>query len=335
MSTERQISYRDAIRETLFSEMRRDPTIVMMGEDIAGGLGGMKRDAGGGVYKVTRGLITEFGEDRVRDTPISEAAFIGTAVGAALTGLRPVVELMHVDFIGVCFDQLLNQAAKVRYMFGGQTKVPIVIRTTIGAGASAAAQHSQNLYSIFVHIPGLKVVIPSTPYDAKGLLLTSIRDDNPVIYMENKVLYMEKGPVPEEEYTIPFGKANVVREGKDVTVVALSRMVYFAMEAAKELARDGIEVEIIDPRTLYPLDEETIIKSVEKTGRLVIYDEDTPRCSMATDIAAMVADKGFYYLDAPIKMVTAPHVPVPFSPSLEKYYVPDARKLIATVKGII
>jgi pyruvate dehydrogenase E1 component beta subunit len=249
--------------------------------------------------------------------------------------MRPVVELMHIDFIGVCFDQVLNQAAKMRYMFGGQAKVPMVIRTTIGAGASAAAHHSQNLYSLFVHIPGLKVVLPSTPYDAKGLLLTSIRDDDPVIYIENKLLYTEKGPVPEEEYTIPLGKARVVREGKDVTVVALSRMVYLATEAAGELARDGIEIEIIDPRTLFPLDEEAILWSVEKTGRLVIYDEDTPRCSMAADIAALVADRGFHSLDAPIKMVTAPHSPVPFSPHLEKGYVPDSTKLIATVKGMV
>lgn len=335
MDTERRISYRDAIREALFMEMRRDPTIVMIGEDISGGLGGKRRDVGGGVYKVTRGLITEFGEERVRDTPISEAAFIGTAIGAALTGLRPIVELMHIDFIGVCFDQVLNQAAKIRYMCGGQAKVPMVIRTTIGAGASAAAHHSQNLYSIFVHIPGLKVVLPSTPYDAKGLLLTSIRDDDPVIYIENKILYTEEGPVPEGEYTLPLGKASVAREGKNVTVVALSRMVYFAMEAAKDLAKEGIEIEIVDPRTLYPLDEETILRSVEKTGRLIIYDEDTPRCSMATDIAALIADKGFYYLDAPIKMVTAPHAPVPFSPSLENYYIPDAQKLIAAVKEIV
>jgi pyruvate/2-oxoglutarate/acetoin dehydrogenase E1 component len=210
-----------------------------------------------------------------------------------------------------------------------------VIRTTIGAGAGAAAHHSQSLYSVFVHIPGIKVVIPSTPYDAKGLLLASIRDDNPVIYMENKMLYQEKGPVPEEEYIIPLGKAKVVKEGKDVTVVALSRMVMYALEAARGLAKDGIELEIIDPRTLYPLDEEAILRSVEKTGRIIIYDEDTPRCSMATDIAALVADKGFYHLDAPIKMLTAPHIPVPFSPSLEQYYVPDARKLITTVEEII
>jgi pyruvate dehydrogenase E1 component beta subunit len=242
---------------------------------------------------------------------------------------------MHIDFIGVCFDQILNQAAKLTYMSGGQAKVPMVVRTTIGAGLSAAAQHSQNFYSIFVHIPGLKVVLPSTPYDAKGLLLASIRDDDPVIFIENKLLYAKKGPVPNEEYIIPLGKARIVREGKDITVVALSRMVDYAMEAAEVLAGEGIDIEIIDPRTLYPLDEEAILQSVEKTGRLVIYDEDTPRCSMATDFAALVADRGFHYLDAPIKMVTAPHAPVPFSPPLEKCYIPDIKKLISAVREII
>lgn len=334
METEREVSYRDAIREALFIEMKKDPRVIIMGEDIVGGLGGEKR-AGGGVYKITQNLYTEFGQERVRDTPISEAAFIGTAVGAALTGLRPIVELMHIDFIGVCFDQILNQAAKLRYMFGGQAKVPMVVRTTIGAGVSAAAHHSQNFYSIFVHIPGLKVVLPSTPYDAKGLLLASIRDDDPVIFIENKLLYAKKGPVPNEEYIIPLGKARIVREGKDITVIALSRMIDYAMEAAGALAREGIEIEIIDPRTLYPLDEEAILQSVRKTGRLVIYDEDTPHCSMATDIAALVADRGFHYLDAPIKMVTAPHAPVPFSPFLEKCYIPDTKKLISTIKEIV
>jgi pyruvate dehydrogenase E1 component beta subunit len=350
-----QVTYREAIREALALEMRRDPTVILMGEDIAGrGLGyvsSYKRetlapetigwvgneiaDAWGGVLGVTKGLWWEFGPDRVRDTPISEAAFVGAGAGAAATGLRPVVELMFIDFFGVCMDQIQNQAAKMRYMFGGKAKIPLVIRTTIGAGFRAAAQHSESYYSIFAHIPGLKCIVPSTPYDAKGLLISAIRDDDPVIYCENKVLYDSKGKVPAESYTIPFGKADIKREGKDVTVVAISRMVNVALEAADKLAKEGVSIEVIDPRTVSPLDKNTILDSVRKTGRLVIVDEDTPLCSVASTIAAIAAEEAFDSLDAPIRRVQSPHTPVPFSPVLEDAYVPNADKVIKAVKSIV
>jgi len=335
MTDERKLTYRDAIREGLALEMARDPTVFIMGEDLSGGLGGPYRDKGGGVFRVTRGLLPEFGEDRVRDTPISESAFLGTGVGAALTGMRPVVEIMHIDFIGVCFDQIINQAAKNCYMFGGQAHVPMVIRTTIGAGCNAAAQHSQSFYSMLVHIPGLKVVLPATPFDAKGLMIAAIRDENPVVFVENKMLYGTEGHVPQEEYLVPLGKANVVREGKDVTVVALSRMLLIALEAASVLEEKGISLEVIDPRSLSPLDKETVIDSVSKTGRLMIVDEDTPQCSIASEIAAIVSEQCFDELDGPIRRVNAPHTPVPFSPALEKYFVPDVDRVIRTVKEMI
>jgi acetoin:2,6-dichlorophenolindophenol oxidoreductase subunit beta len=327
----RKISFQQAVNEALAQEMQRDPRIVLMGEDVAGGCGAEgSMDAWGGVMGVTKGLWQKF-PDRVRDTPISESAFIGAAFGAATSGLRPVVELMFVDFMGVCFDQIFNQGAKFRYMFGGRATTPVVVRSMIGAGLRAAAQHSQCLYPIFAHIPGLKCVIPSTPYDAKGLLIQAIRDDDPVIFFEHKALYATQGDVPEEPYTIPFGEANYVREGSDVTVVALGRMVQMALEAADALARDGVECEIVDPRTISPLDEDTILESVEKTGRLVVVDESSPRCNMATDISALVASKGFSSLKAPVRMVTPPHTPVPFSPVLEDLYIPDARKIIEAV----
>jgi pyruvate dehydrogenase E1 component beta subunit len=349
------VSYREAIREALLLEMRRDPNIVLMGEDIAGrgigyvpsytretlppdtiGVGGeVIADAWGGAFGVTKGLWWEFGPSRVRDTPITESAFIGAGVGAAATGIRPVVELMFVDFLGVTFDQILNQAAKMRYMFGGKAKIPLVIRTTIGAGLRAAAQHSQCIYSIFTHIPGLKCVAPSTPYDAKGLLISSLRDDDSVVFFENKLLYDFKGSVPLEPYTIPFGKADIKREGNDVTVVAISRMVQVSLEAAEKLAKEAISVEVVDPRSLSPFDKNTVLDSVKKTGRLVIVDEDNPRCSLATDISAIVADEGFDSLDAPIKRVTAPHAPVPFSPVLEDAYLPNADRVIQAVKSIV
>lgn len=332
MTAERKLTYRDAIREGMALEMDRDPSVFIMGEDLSGGLGGKIRDKGGGVFRVTRGLLPKFGEERVRDTPISESAFVGAGVGAAITGMRPIIEIMHIDFIGVCMDQIMNQAAKIRYMFGGQAHVPMVIRTTIGAGCNAAAQHSQNLYSMLVHIPGLKVVLPATPYDAKGLMIAAIRDNDPVIYVENKMLYGEEGPVPDEEYIVPLGKGKVVKEGKDLTVVALSRMLYFALEAAEILENKGVSLEVIDPRSLFPLDEEILINSVTKTGRLVIMDEDTPRCSMASEIATIITENCFDALDAPIKRICAPHTPVPFSPELEKYYVPDAERLISVVE---
>ena len=331
----RKITYKDAINEALAQEMERDISVIVMGEDNVGGHGSPgTMDAWGGVLGVTKGLYGKFG-DRVMDTPISESAFVGAAVGAAACGLRPVAELMFVDFMGVCFDQLLNQAAKFRYMFGGKAETPVVIRTMYGGGFQAAAQHSQCLYSLFAHIPGLKVVLPSTPYEAKGLLIQSIRDNDPVVFFEHKALYGMKGEVPEEAYAIPFGKANIVREGKDLTIVALGRMVHMATQAAAALAKDGIEAEVIDPRTISPLDEATILKSVEKTGKLVVVDESHQRCSMASDISSIVAQEAFSALTAPIKLVTAPHVPPPFSGALEKLYIPDAAKVEAAARSIL
>ena len=288
----------------------------------------------GGVLGVTKGLFGEFGEARVIDTPITESAIMGAAAGAAVTGLRPVAELMFSDFFGVCFDQIYNQAAKFRYMFGGKAKTPLVIRTMIGAGRSAAAQHSQSPYHIFTSVPGLKCVVPSNAYDAKGLLIQAIRDDDPVIFCEHKLMYDLRAEVPDEPYTIPFGEANIVRDGDDVTVVALSRMVHYAGEAIDTLAKEGIECELIDPRTTSPLDEDTILESVERTGRLVVVDEATPRCGMAADIAALVADKAFASLKAPVKRVTAPHTPVPFAPSLEKLYIPNPERIAEAVREV-
>ncbi len=326
-------SYRQAISEALFHEMRRDQQVIIMGEDIAGGAGTPgEEDAWGGPLGVTAGLVGEFGRSRVLDTPLSESAFIGAAAGAALTGMRPIAELMFVDFLGVCFDMIYNQAAKFRYMFGGTATTPLVIRTTIGAGMRVGAQHSQTLYSLFASVPGLKCVVPSSPYDAKGLLIQAIRDDDPVIFFENKMLYDMTGDVPDEAYTIPFGEANFVSEGDDVTIVALSRMVHTAVEAAAILEKEGISCEIVDPRTISPLDTDSIIESVENTGRLVIVDESTPRCNMATDIAALVCDQAFAALKAPIKRVTAPHTPVPFAGGLEDLYLPDAAKIAAAVR---
>jgi acetoin:2,6-dichlorophenolindophenol oxidoreductase subunit beta len=330
----RTITFQQAINEALDQEMARDPSVVLFGEDVVGGSGaGGEMDAWGGVLGVTKGLYHKY-PDRVLDTPISESAYVGAAVGAACSGLRPVAELMFVDFMGVCFDQIYNQGAKLRYMFGGKARVPMVIRTMYGAGIRAASQHSQSLYSIFTHIPGLKVVIPSNPYDAKGLLIAAIRDDDPVIFLENKVLYTVQGEVPEESYTVPFGEANVVREGDDVSIVTLGRMVNMAQQAAERLAGEGIECEIIDLRTTSPLDEDTIYETVEHTGRLVIVDEDNPRCSMAGDIAGLVAQNAFAALKAPIQMVTAPHTPPPFNGTLEDLYVPSAEKIADAVRKV-
>ncbi len=334
---ERELTYRAAINEALRLEMRRDESVFIMGEDIAGAPGRddpEMLDAWGGVLKVTEGLINEFGPERVRDTPITESAFIGAGVGAAATGMRPVVELMFIGFMGVTLDQIVNQAAKMRYMFGGKAKIPLVIRTTIGAGFRAAAQHSDATYSTFVHFPGLKVVVPSNPYDAKGLLISAIRDDDPVIFCENKLLYDTSGPVPEEDYTVPLGPAGHPREGGDVTIVAISRMVSISLEAADRLAAEGIEADVVDLRCLSPWDEEAIIGSIEKTGRLVVVDEDNPRCSMASDVAALAASRALGYLDAPVQMITAPHTPVPFSPPLEDYYVPKADAVVEAVRAI-
>jgi pyruvate/2-oxoglutarate/acetoin dehydrogenase E1 component len=329
-------SYREAINEALRLEMRRDPTVIVMGEDNAGGMGAPgEDDAWGGVMGVTKGLMPEFGRERVLDTPISESAFIGAAVGAAVMGLRPVAELMFVDFMGVCFDQIFNQAAKFRYMFGGRAKTPVVIRTMYGGGLRAASQHSQCLYPLFTHIPGLKVALPATPYDAKGLMIEAIRDDDPVIFFEHKGLYDVTGDVPDEAYTVPFGEAALTREGKDVTIVAFGRMVHLANEVADRLRRDKIGVTVVDPRTTSPLDEETILEAVAETGRVVIVDEAHPRCSMAADIARLVAEQAFDDLKAPIRTLTAPHTPVPFSSALEDAYLPSAERLEEMVRSLI
>ena len=330
----RKLTFQLAINEALDQELSRDESVVVLGEDVAGGQGADgEMDAWGGVLGVTKGLYGKYG-DRIIDTPISESAFVGAAIGAATSGLRPVVELMFNDFMGVCFDQIFNQAAKFRYMFGGKAETPVVIRTMIGAGMRGAAQHSQSLYSVFTHIPGLKCVVPSSPYDAKGLLIEAIRDNDPVIFFEHKNLYQVEGDVPEEAYTIPFGEAEVVREGGDVTIVALAEMVHESVKAAEELAANGIECEIIDPRTTSPIDEDTIVESVENTGRLVVVDEANPRCNMATDIAAIAADKAFAALKAPIKRVTAPHTPVPFNSKLEDLYKPNSGRIAAAVHEV-
>ena len=328
-------SYRQAINEALAQEMRRDPTVVVMGEDNAGGMGAPgEDDAWGGVLGVTKGLMPEFGRDRVLDTPISESAFIGAAAGAAATGLRPVAELMFVDFMGVCFDQIFNQAGKFRYMFGGKAVTPLVVRTMYGAGFRAASQHSQCLYPIFTHTPGLKVVVPASPYDAKGLMIQAIRDDDPVVFFEHKVMYDDEEEVPDESYTIPFGEANLTREGEDVTIVAIGRMVTFANQVADKLEGDGIGCTVIDPRTTSPLDEDTILESVEETGRLVVVDEANPRCNLATDIAALAAENVFDALKAPVRKVTPPHTPVPFAPELEDLYIPTPAQIEAAVRDV-
>jgi acetoin:2,6-dichlorophenolindophenol oxidoreductase subunit beta len=330
----RTLTYQQAINEALHQEMARDDNVILMGEDVAGGQGADgEMDAWGGVLGVTKGLYASYG-DRVMDTPISESAFIGAAVGASTAGLRPVVELMFNDFLGVCFDQIFNQAAKFRYMFGGKATTPVVIRTMIGAGFRGAAQHSQSLYSIFTHIPGLKCVVPSTPYDAKGLLISAIRDNDPVIFCEHKRLYQLEGEVPEESYTIPLGEAEIVRDGTDVTIITLSEMVHESVKAAEQLATEGVDCEVIDLRTTSPLDTETLVDSVEQTGRVVVVDEANPRCSMATDISALIAQEAFGALKAPIKMVTAPHTPVPFSDDLEDLYKPNAENIISTVREV-
>jgi len=321
-----QMSVAEALKDALTLEMERDPNIYVAGEDVG---------VFGGIFGVTQGLLEKFGERRVRDTPITESAIVGTAVGAAAAGLRPVVELMFVDFIGVAFDQLYNQAAKMKYMFGGKARLPIVARAACGAGLSAAAQHSQCLEAWFMHVPGLKVVMPTTPYDAKGLLISSIRDDNPVVFLEHKLLYARKGEVPEGAYTIPLGKADVKREGSDVTIVATGQMVHVSLRAAQELSSDGVSVEVVDPRTLSPLDEETLLASVRKTHRLVIVHEEVKFAGSGAEIAAMVAEKAFDYLDAPVLRVAAPFTPVPFSPALEREFIPNEEKVTEAVRTVL
>jgi len=329
-------TYLQAINEAVRQEMERDPRVIVLGEDVAGGQGASGEQGGvGSVFGQMQGLYKQFGPDRVIDTPISESAIIGTAAGAALTGLRPVAELMFVDFIGVCFDQVFNQVAKFRYMFGGHAKTPLVIRATAGAGFRGAAQHSQTLHPLFTMVPGLKVVMPASPYDAKGLLINAIRDDDPVIFLESKFLFGMEGEVPDEPYRVPFGEANIVREGSDLTILALGAMVPRALAAADALAKTGVKAEVVDPRTTSPLDEDTILESVEKTGRLVLVDESPPRCSVAADIAGMVADKGFRSLKAPIKQVTCPHTPVPFAPTLEDEYLPTPARIEAAARAVL
>ncbi|MTB58882.1 alpha-ketoacid dehydrogenase subunit beta [Streptococcus uberis] len=336
----RQVLFMKAINEALDQAMEKDDTVVLLGEDIAGGvtvshLEGENQEAWGGVMGVTKGLMPKYGRDRVIDTPISEHGYISASVGMALTGLRPVPELMFNDFVGFCFDALLGQGSKMRYMFGGKAKVPMTVRTMHGAGASAAAQHSGSYYGLFGSIPGIKVVVPATPYDAKGLLLSAIEDDNIVIFSEDKTLYGMKGEVPEEYYTVPIGKAEVKREGKDLTIVTIGKMLYVAYEVADKLEKDGISVEVIDLRTVAPWDKETVIESVKKTGRLIVVDEANPHNNTATDIAAVVTDEAFDYLDGPIKCVCAPNVPVPFATNLEQLYLPDAQKVLTVASELI
>ena len=328
----RKISMKQAVNEALDQAMAADPSVICMGEDIVGGAGANgEKDAWGGVLGVTKGLYAKHG-DRLLDTPLSESAYIGAAIGAAACGMRPVAELMFIDFMGVCFDQIFNQAAKFKYMFGGKAHTPVVIRAMVGAGFRAAAQHSQMLTPLFTHIPGLKVVCPSNPYDTKGLLIQSIRDNDPVIFCEHKNLYAIEGEVPEASYAIPFGEASVVRDGKHCSIVTYGLMVHRSLEAATALAREGVEVEIVDLRTLSPLDIDTVLESVTKTGRLVCVDEASPRCNIGTDIAAQVAMHAFGALKAQIEQVAPPHVPVPFSPTLEDLYIPSAAQVADAVR---
>jgi pyruvate dehydrogenase E1 component beta subunit len=322
----REITYTQALNEALRICMAEDERVVLLGEDIG---------CYGGIFQVTKGLQTEFGPERVVDTPISEAGFVGASVGAALTGMRPVTEIMFIDFTTVCMDMIINQMAKMHYMFGGKGRVPMVLRINIGAGRGTAAQHSQSFHSIFMHIPGLFVAAPATPYDAKGLLIEAVKNDNPVIFVEHKRLYNTRGMVPEESYRIPFGQAEVKRAGRDVTVFATHALVLSALEAAEEAAREGIDVEVIDPRTLAPLDKETLIASVKKTGRLLVADEDNKTCGVAAEVSAIVAEEAIDYLKAPILRNCSPDTPVPFSPPLEKAFIFGKDRLLESVRRLM
>jgi len=323
----RKMTFKEALREALREEMRRDPSVFLLGEDIG--------RFWGGAFKVTEGLAEEFGDERVRDTPISENTIVGVAVGAAITGMRPIAEVMFGDLTALAMDQIANQAAKMRYMFGGQTSAPLVIRTPFGAGVNIASHHSQSLEAWFMHVPGLYVAVPSTAYDAKGLLKTAIRGNNPVFFCEHKLLYPLVGEVPEEEYAIPFGIADVKRKGGDATIVATSYMVHKAIRAANELEKEGISVEIVDPRTLVPLDRKTIVDSVKKTGRVVIVTEDCKTAGVSAEIAAVIAEEALDYLDAPIRRVAEPDTPIPFSPPLEQHVIPDEKAIINAVKAVV
>jgi pyruvate/2-oxoglutarate/acetoin dehydrogenase E1 component len=321
----RELTMAEAVREALSEEMRRDPTVFIMGEDVA---------EAGTPFKVLSGMVEEFGKSRVIDTPISEPGFTGIGVGAAMTGLRPVVDIMFGDFLTLIMDQLVNQAAKVHYMSGGAWKVPMVLRTTLGASRRSAAQHSQSLQAWLSHVPGLKVVMPSTPYDAKGLLKTAIRDDNPVIFFEDKMMFRMKGPVPVEEYTIPFGLADIKREGEDITIVATSSMVQVALGAATQLAAIGISAEVVDPRTTWPLDEKTLIESAKKTSRAIVLDEGYERYGVTAELASVIATGAFYDLDAPVKRIGAMHVPIPFSPPLEDATIPTENVVFEAARAM-
>ena len=334
----RQLSYIQAVNEALRLEMRRDPTVIIMGEDIAGG--GERddfQDAWGGPMRLTKGLVGEFGRNRVRDTPISEAGFMGAGVGAAATGLRPVVDLMYVGFLGVCGDQILNNAAKIHYMFGGKVNVPLTIMTGTGAGTNSAAQHSETVYSVFTHYPGLKVVVPSNPYNVKGLYAAAIRDDDPVIICNNRQLMGIRFDidVPEGDYIVPIGKADIAREGTDVTLVGMSYTTRVCLEAAKDLEAQGYSAEVVDLLSLSPMDDEAILKSVKKTRKIVIVDEDYPRCSIASDVAALVAEQAFDYLDAPPKRLNPPHTSVPYSKALEALFVPTKEQVVAAALEVM
>ncbi len=327
---------REALNDVMHAEMARDDKIIVLGEDVAGGAGGTGvEEAAGGIFGVTSGLYKKFGAGRVIGTPISESAIVGAAGGAALAGYRPVAELMFADFVGVSMDQLYNQIAKFRYMFGGKTRCPAVIRMPTGAGINMGAQHSQTIYPIITSVPGLKVAIPSNAADAKGLLTTALRGDDPVVFFEHKALYPRKCEVPDGDYLVPFGEAALVREGEHATVVAIERMVNFAEKALDALAGEGITADLIDPRTTSPLDLDTILESLEATGRLVVVDESPPRCSIASDIAGMVASEGFDLLKAPVQMVTAPHTPVPFARELERAYVPSPDDIAAAIRKVV
>ena len=321
----REITFGQAIREAIAEEMARDERVFVIGEDVA---------VAGSVFKVLVGLLDEFGPERVIDSPISEAGIAGIGVGAAITGMRPIVDIMFGDFTTLVMDQLINQAAKTHYMSGGKLKVPLVLRTTLGASRRSAAQHSQSLHVLFSHIPGLKVAIPATPYDAKGLMKSAIRDENPVVIFEDKMLYQQKGPVPEEEYTLPLGQADVKRTGEDITIVATSSMVYVALEAVEQLAAAGISAELIDPRTTLPLDVETLVQSARKTSRALVLDEGCQQYGVTGEIAAVIADGAFYYLDAPVKRIGAMNVPVPFSPALEDLTIPTVDDVVESVKAM-
>jgi len=323
----KEVTIRDALREALREEMHRDKTVFLLGEDIG--------RYWSGAFGVTKGLAEEFGDERVRDTPISENAIVGVGVGAAITGMRPVAEIMFGDLTALAVDQICNQAAKIRYMFGGQVSAPLVIRTPFGAGVNIASHHSQSLEAWFMHTPGLYVAAPSTPYDAKGLLKTAIRGNNPVFFIEHKLLYPVKGLISEGEYTVPFGVADVKREGKDVTIVATLYMVHKALAAAEQLSIEGISAEIVDPRTLSPLDKNAIVKSVKKTGRLVVVCEDCKTAGVSAEIAAVVAEEALDYLDAPIKRIAEPDTPIPFSPSLEQFVIPNEKSIVQAVKDLV